>query len=924
MEPPAKKRRQGQSPFDPSGGEDDDELFFEPHEIRAKRDPGYKLSLERAYADNRFQATMAHIFEKYSRNFEGIGDEIDMVTGEIVINNGHLQNMRNEVDVGLEGPEHDVDDDDEGILLEDLLDEDVIGKDTRHYEEDAGGEDADEEDRIIQGQEPSHHSTALVPASHARATAPYTGYPSLLSGTFAGAPGGFDSTAAFGGSPLAFGASPFAMDPWGLPSLFSCPPWEPPDLFPKQPKLLPSAGDRYSFPAQDGGSSIWAPNYRFKEDEPDSATGSRQLGPSRPPARTRTRPMKYLLPPTATRTEDDDEEDIDEDAILSGKSAQPNRAKRPAGAARGLEEDPLNHAKGPSKTERRVKKSSKKCKMKATTTPVICAEGPEQSKTKASSKGKEPETAGERPAPAVSDAAVPKPQPGVVSEATHLLNDAIKDQEQCSRIQSGRIPSHVNSRGALSESEITKKRPPQGSIMVQIPSVPWPKRNEYEEFNDVAEEVEEVADSQDEIPPSSDQDVANGTASATTAQPVVLAIANIPTPQGSNASRKQARSSRGQKSRKRELHRETNSSLFALSDDELPLFPGTKPRSTSRGSKRTTTRASSPELHDSGIGDSATNLSSTEQDEQDYATIASTSTAADDNKSSRRIASKAVVLDDTKVPTACTRCSNDAEPGVGFSDDSKTSQTLPRERRERQEHRKTSRRDTCAAAPDSPSTKPRSKSRRANATVAHDQTEKPDQAGTTDQETGIDASEDQNSVSPALPVAEEPYAISEKPTAASRPPEPNHRDTPKSSPTKPALAKATPSKAPATPSKPHTPRHTSILTTRAPSSRRSILSLLSSEGDADDDDERELDELGRAIGGSGAGLPVPFLSSGAPSSRKIWKSSARTTEVYHTPIKRRPTDVVSPSSITRTPGGTTRTCGLDGYRCGRDFCFTCL
>ena len=40
------------------------------------------------------------IFEKYSKDFEGIGDEIDMRTGEIVVNNGHILGMTNERDVG--------------------------------------------------------------------------------------------------------------------------------------------------------------------------------------------------------------------------------------------------------------------------------------------------------------------------------------------------------------------------------------------------------------------------------------------------------------------------------------------------------------------------------------------------------------------------------------------------------------------------------------------------------------------------------------------------------------------------------------------------------------------------------------------------------------------------------------------------------
>ncbi|KAH6609360.1 hypothetical protein Trco_002706 [Trichoderma cornu-damae] len=141
MEPPAKRRRMSQWLLDKENADlDDDELAFQPFEVEAKRDPDYRLSVERAYADQRFQATMAHIFDKYGRDFEGIGDEIDLVTGEIVVNNGHIRNMRDEGDVGdgLGGDLGDgEDDEDEGILLEDLFDD----------EEDYGGDDAGEQRR---------------------------------------------------------------------------------------------------------------------------------------------------------------------------------------------------------------------------------------------------------------------------------------------------------------------------------------------------------------------------------------------------------------------------------------------------------------------------------------------------------------------------------------------------------------------------------------------------------------------------------------------------------------------------------------------------------------------------------------------------------------------------------------------------------
>ena len=45
---------------------------------------------------SRFRA----IFQKYSHDFSGIGDEIDVTTGRIVVDNGHLQTMEHEKDIG--------------------------------------------------------------------------------------------------------------------------------------------------------------------------------------------------------------------------------------------------------------------------------------------------------------------------------------------------------------------------------------------------------------------------------------------------------------------------------------------------------------------------------------------------------------------------------------------------------------------------------------------------------------------------------------------------------------------------------------------------------------------------------------------------------------------------------------------------------
>ncbi|UKZ48840.1 hypothetical protein TrVGV298_003075 [Trichoderma virens] len=355
MEPPAKRRRMNQwLPDKENADEDDDELAFRPFEIEAKRDPDYKLSIERAYADQRFQATMAHIFEKYGRDFEGIGDEIDLETGEIVVNNGHVRNMRDEGDVGdgLGGDLADgEDDEDEGILLEDLFDdeEEYGDKETREERRRTGfgkeaqkgnDTDEDEEDRIIQGREASRDSNSMalvlgsssgnalnVPRTVAR-TSSYVAH----KGTHLG----FASPTElpFASSPFSFDRSPFAAEPWGFPGQYSDPLWDQPDLFAAhqpQKQQLPITPSRYNFPARNGESSIWAPRSKFRddEDEPLPSAFTATFGKHLLTRRKKILRHQLLLPPAKSmevddnrREEEEEEEEEDEDVILTGKRSR--------------------------------------------------------------------------------------------------------------------------------------------------------------------------------------------------------------------------------------------------------------------------------------------------------------------------------------------------------------------------------------------------------------------------------------------------------------------------------------------------------------------------------------------------------------------------------------------------------------------------
>ncbi|THV84524.1 hypothetical protein D6D27_08016 [Aureobasidium pullulans] len=58
----------------------DDRIDYDPDE--------YQRGRQRI--DLKLKGTFERIFEKYAKDFTGVGDEIDMETGEIIVNNGHL------------------------------------------------------------------------------------------------------------------------------------------------------------------------------------------------------------------------------------------------------------------------------------------------------------------------------------------------------------------------------------------------------------------------------------------------------------------------------------------------------------------------------------------------------------------------------------------------------------------------------------------------------------------------------------------------------------------------------------------------------------------------------------------------------------------------------------------------------------------
>ncbi|RSL69809.1 hypothetical protein CEP53_002107 [Fusarium sp. AF-6] len=273
MEPPAKRRRKGPSP--PTLGQnddEDDELASHPQEITVRRDPDIQFALKRANANHKLQATMAHIIEKYSRDFEGVGDEIDMETGEIVVNNGHLRNMRDEGDV--EGLWMDGDsnaEEDEGILLEDLTDEYSDNQD--EVDEPRNPEVDDNQNSGIREKDSNTESNPSdmekgpdsIPASISTENQDERASPEThnsADGEPDDPPHAFPPASFGPGPPLGYGAPPGPFGPWSMMPGFPMNPWGRDDIPPyyNMPPSMPGPwfnGGRYEFPTNDGQTSIW-------------------------------------------------------------------------------------------------------------------------------------------------------------------------------------------------------------------------------------------------------------------------------------------------------------------------------------------------------------------------------------------------------------------------------------------------------------------------------------------------------------------------------------------------------------------------------------------------------------------------------------------------------------------------------------------
>ncbi|CAD0094125.1 unnamed protein product [Aureobasidium vineae] len=104
--------------------------------------------------DLKLKGTFERIFEKYARDFTGVGDEIDMETGEVVVDNGHLTYMQHERDTGKSASSRFVRAFADELEVEDGDDNEDDGDDGPHQEpegeEDELHQDPDDDEDELQ------------------------------------------------------------------------------------------------------------------------------------------------------------------------------------------------------------------------------------------------------------------------------------------------------------------------------------------------------------------------------------------------------------------------------------------------------------------------------------------------------------------------------------------------------------------------------------------------------------------------------------------------------------------------------------------------------------------------------------------------------------------------------------------------------
>ncbi|CZR55463.1 uncharacterized protein PAC_05351 [Phialocephala subalpina] len=131
---------------------EEEEEEKEVEDAQLDYDPESDLQQKRARLDYKLKSTFEAIFEKYGKDFDGVGDEIDLATGEIVVNNGHILEMLDERDAGDVGRAQSVPTEvteESEDLPSSALEEEVSEIDEEDEElEDEGSEEGSDDDML--------------------------------------------------------------------------------------------------------------------------------------------------------------------------------------------------------------------------------------------------------------------------------------------------------------------------------------------------------------------------------------------------------------------------------------------------------------------------------------------------------------------------------------------------------------------------------------------------------------------------------------------------------------------------------------------------------------------------------------------------------------------------------------------------------
>lgn len=110
-------------------------LGFNPQLGRDQINYDAQLDYDRRRKRDKLKDRFEHIFAKYGKDFDGIGDEIDLENGIIVVDNGHLRGMAHEVDAGDEDVAEKPDQQDERLDETQAESEEGAGNDDSDWNE---------------------------------------------------------------------------------------------------------------------------------------------------------------------------------------------------------------------------------------------------------------------------------------------------------------------------------------------------------------------------------------------------------------------------------------------------------------------------------------------------------------------------------------------------------------------------------------------------------------------------------------------------------------------------------------------------------------------------------------------------------------------------------------------------------------------